>query len=418
MIVINDIKILNIKVFLHIIVIFTFIFTTLFAHPHSRNDLGTNPHTHPQNENDLIDDLDQLKDLDLQSSNPSSENNSTQNQKNKKLILFDDNLYLLDDDFDLGTDEIELQKMELNKDDLEIAKEYENFLNTFFEESNYIGSNSSNTNSKMNRSLDRLRDKVKTLESEKRTLNKKIDNLEKQLRAGNKNSGKVNDFESERRLLNMKIENLEKLLQSASKNTLNQELQEDFNSLNEILKPNRKTATSNRSRFGVSAIFGGTIPILQEGFGVGPNSGIHLNTPASFNLAGMEARVGMDLYYSIMFPKDSITIIDPISLVLDTIESKQWYSLMNIVGNISLSPSFIPSLDIRPGLGLSMSNIGEDQKTALSIPLDLIYYFPMDLAGFKIGLNLLTQVTFGHPLREGTTSFINAGLVIKTPIRF
>ena len=69
----------------------------------------------------------------------------------------------------LGNDEIKLQKMELNKDDLETAKEYENFLNTFFEESNYIGSKTVNPESKNNGSFDRLRNKVKTLESEKRT---------------------------------------------------------------------------------------------------------------------------------------------------------------------------------------------------------------------------------------------------------
>ena len=136
--VLYNINVLNVTV--QTIVIFTFISTTIFAHPYSSNDLGTHPHTHPQNENDLIDDPDQFKDLDLQSSNPSSDNNSTQNQEKKKLILFDANFYLLDDDFDFGTDEIELQKMELNKNDLATAKEYENFLNTFFEESNYIGS--------------------------------------------------------------------------------------------------------------------------------------------------------------------------------------------------------------------------------------------------------------------------------------
>ena len=215
--VLYDINLLNVMV--QTIVIFTFIFTTLFAHPHSSNDLGTHPHTHPQNENDLIDDPDQFKDLDLQLSNPSSDNNSTQNQEKKKLILFDDNFYLLDDDFDFGSDEIELQKMELNKDDLEIAKEYEDLLNSFFKESIHIGSKTSNPKSKNNGSSDRLRNKVKTLESDKRTLNKKIDNLEKQLRASNKNSGKVNDFESERYLLNLKIENLEKQLRESNNNS-------------------------------------------------------------------------------------------------------------------------------------------------------------------------------------------------------
>ena len=83
-----------------------------------------------------------------------------------------------------------------------------------------------------------------------------------------------------------------------------------------------------------------------------------------------------------------------------------------------MSPSFMPSLEIRSGLGLTITKIGAQQKTALSIPLNLIYFFPMDLAGFKFGMNLMSQITFGHPLKESTTSFINAGLVIKTPIRF
>ena len=83
-----------------------------------------------------------------------------------------------------------------------------------------------------------------------------------------------------------------------------------------------------------------------------------------------------------------------------------------------MSPSSIPSLEIRPGLGFTLTKIGTEKKTALSIPLDLIYYFPMDLSGFKFGINLMSQVTFGHPLRESTTSLINAGLVIKIPIQF
>ena len=135
--VLYDINVLNVKV--QTIVIFTFISTTIFAHPHSSNDLWAHPHTHPQNENDLNYNPDKFKDFDLQSSNPSSNNNSAQSQEKKKLILFDDKFYFFDDDFDFVTDEIELQKMELNMDDMETAKEYENFLNVFFNKSNYIG---------------------------------------------------------------------------------------------------------------------------------------------------------------------------------------------------------------------------------------------------------------------------------------
>ena len=91
------INVINVKVFLQIIVIFTFISTTIFAHPHSSNDLEAHPHTHPQNDNDWIDDPDQFKDFDLQSSNPSSDHYSTQDKEKKKLILFDEKLYFFDD---------------------------------------------------------------------------------------------------------------------------------------------------------------------------------------------------------------------------------------------------------------------------------------------------------------------------------
>ena len=461
-----DINVLNVRVFLQIIVIFTFISTTIFAHPHSSNDLGAHPHTHPKNENDLIDDPDQFKYLDLQSSNPSSYNNSTQNQEKKKLILFDDNFYLLDDDFDFGTDEIELQKMELNKDDLETAKEYENFLNAFFEESKYIGSKTSNPKSQTKGNVSRLNNMIKSLENENKILSKKIYKLEKQLKKTNKNSAEVNDFESEKRLLHQKIENLNKQLQSTRNDNSSDGLEAAPSSFDELPEKINDDIinSSNKSGFGVSIAMGATIPILQTGFGLGPNGGIRLETPASFHLAGMDCKVGAEFYGAMMLPKDSTTytipsdaaddvagrtpdgdaldienwtqyqtnltnlVVDPLAgleyidpkTLLDTITVKndKLYSLMNIVGNISISPSFIPALEIRPGLGLTLTKIGEDSKPALSIPFDIIYYFPMDLAGFKFGLNLLSQITLGHPTKAGTTSLINAGLVIKTPLRF
>ena len=338
------IKVLNVNVFLQIIVIFTFISTTIFAHPHSSNDLWAHPHTHPQNENDLNYNPDKFKDFDLQSSNPSSNNNSAQSQEKKKLILFDNNFYLLDDDFGFGTEEIELLKMELNKDVLETAKEYENFLNVFFNESNYIGGKTYNPKPKNNGSIDRLNEEIKT-------------------------------FEYERRLLNLKIENLEKQLRSTE----------------DIIN------SSSSKGLGVSAILGGTIPIKQRGFGLGPNVGIRLESPASFNLVGLEANVGIDFYTSMM------------------LGNKRFF-LHNIIGNISISP--ISSMEIRSGLGFTMAYIGKKQKLDLSIPVDLTYYLPIDLSGYKIGLSLLNQVTIGHPIKKGTTSFMNVSLVVKTPLRF
>ena len=194
------------------------------------------------------------------------------------------------------------------------------------------------------------------------------------------------------------------------------------NDQNTISQSNTQSTTPpSRSGFGISASMGATIPILQDGFGLGPNGGIRLETPFSFKLIGMECKVGTEFYGSIMLPKDSTysSIQNPLNSAENltiAVKNDKMYSLMNIIGNISMSPSFIPSLEIRPGLGVTLTKIGEDTKTTLSIPFNLIYYFPMDLAGFKFGINLLSQITLGHPTKDGTTSLINAGLVIKTPL--
>ena len=47
------VHILNVKLPTQIFLLFTFVFTNLFAHPHSENDLEEHTHTHNQNENDL-----------------------------------------------------------------------------------------------------------------------------------------------------------------------------------------------------------------------------------------------------------------------------------------------------------------------------------------------------------------------------
>jgi len=186
------------KVNAHIIFLYAFIFTTIFAHPHSNSELIT--HSHPRNESDLNNDLDEFDDLDLRSSNTSNNTYSKQNKNKKKLILFDENIYFLDDDFDFGNDEYELQKLEINTDDLEIANEYEDFLNTFFKEAALIGNKISSSKAYNNESF----------EAEKRHLNQKIRNLEKQLQSALKGNGRVNNLESEKLLLNQRIEYLEK----------------------------------------------------------------------------------------------------------------------------------------------------------------------------------------------------------------
>jgi hypothetical protein len=399
------------------------LFTTLFAHPHTNHEMRANPHSHPQNENDLRYDLDQFNDLNFQSSNPSNSNNSEHNQDKKNLILLNDNLYLIDDDFDFGKEEFKLQKMEILTDDLKMAKEYEDFLSSFYKEATFIGSQTSSSKVHSNETIVRLQGENNNLEYINQNLNKKVKALEKRLinrkQAAKKEDVIVDSLESEKRLLNQKIKNLEKKLQVATSNKSYDDikksydnLKEEFTSLKKISEPNVKNETSSRKLdYRVSAIMGATIPIMQEDFSIGPNIGLRLDIPVSFTLAGREVKVGTDIYFSMMLPKDGI----------------EWYFLNNIVGNVSISPfnqmknQHLSSVEIISGLGLTLASIGNTKKTTLSIPIDLIYYIPMDLAGFEIGINLLGQLTFGHPEKEGifdTTSLINIGLVIKTPLRF
>ena len=415
-------EIIKVNVYSIIIFFITFFSSTLLAHPHQHNELSLHQHTHPKDENDL----------NIQSSNLASQTNSNQNQTNKKLILVDDNLYLLDDDFDFGNDEFDLHKIEINTDDLEIANEYEEFLNSLYKEANFIGSKTSSSKTYNNENFVRLNGRINNLESEKHhleyeklNLKQKIETLEMQLQSTAEDKGrKVDHFESERRLLNQKIQTLEMQLQSGISNKTYNDLKTSYNNLkaefdslailsekstNKAKLPEKsykKTIHSPRkSGFGISTFLGSTIPIFQEDFSVGPNIGIHLETPFLFNLVGTKTKVGTEFYYSIMFPS---TINN----------NKNWYSLYNFIVNLSISPSLTSSMEIRSGLGLTLAKIGEQQKTALSIPFDLIYYLPMDLSGFKIGINLLSQVTMGHPVLNKTASHINIGLVIKTPINF
>jgi hypothetical protein len=132
-----------------------------------------------------------------------------------------------------------------------------------------------------------------------------------------------------------------------------------------------------------------------------------LDTPVSFSLAGMEAVVGTELYFSTMSAKTS----------------SYPYKITNIVGNVSIIPT--SSIEIRTGLGLSPLSIGDLSAIALSIPVDLNYYLPMNFSDFKIAFNLHAQMTLGYP-NDGTSDggasasseFINVGLFIKTPFGF
>ena len=161
------------------------------------------------------------------------------------------------------------------------------------------------------------------------------------------------------------------------------------------------------SGFGITAIMGLTLPILQPPLGIGPNFGLRLDTPISFTLVGKEVKVGTDFYSSIMSSDNS-----------------PWYTTTNIVGNISISPFYqmnnkhLSAMEIISGLGLTSASISKNQTTTISIHADINYYLPMDLSGFKIGFNLHNQLTLGHPKQNSTTSIINANLLIKTPLQF
>ena len=298
-------------------------------------------------------DLDEFDDLELESLDRQKKKSTKGNGGGQRLILFDDNLYLLDDDFDFGEDELKLQTLELNPDDMETAKEYEDFLNAFFENSTSLGTSS---NSRSN------------------------DSKQKQPQK----SRKDNNFNSKPS---------RKVAGGSGRSN----------------KSSPPTTTFRPSRgalgFGVSTIIGATIPVTMAGFSTGSNMGIRIDTPISFNLAGMEANVGTDIYFSSM----------------TATEGSNNLKLTNIIGNVSLFP--LSSIEIRTGLGFTPTSIGDYSVTALSIPVDINYYLPLSFSGFKFALNLHAQRTLGYPSKEGVelgdaTDFLYLGLLINTPLKF
>ena len=295
-------------------------------------------------------DLDEFDDLELESLDRQKKKSTKGNGGGQRLILFDDNLYLLDDEFDFGNDEIELQKLELDPDDMETAKEYEDFLNAFFDNSTPLGTSS---NSRSNNSI------------------------QKQPEI----SGKNNKFDSKPS---------RKVASSSGRS-------------NKSAPP---TTTFRPSRgalgFGVSTIIGATIPVTMAGFSTGSNMGIRIDTPISFNLAGMEANVGTDIFFSSMTASDGSDNL----------------KVTNIIGNVSFSP--LTKIEIRMGLGLTPISRGDNSATGLSIPVDINYYLPMNLSGFKFALNLHVQRTMAYPSTEpgGATDFLYLGLLINTPLKF
>ena len=162
--------------------------------------------------------------------------------------------------------------------------------------------------------------------------------------------------------------------------------------------------------FGVSTMFGATIPMgtnLKSNFSSGSNFGIHLDTPLSFNVGSMEAKVGTEVYFSSMSAASS---------------GGSPYKLTNIAGTISLFP--LKSIEVKAGLGVSPSSIGDYSKILFSIPIDINYHLPFSVKGFGMALNLHAQETLGIPTDIGTedtkatSEFINVGFFITTPLVF
>ena len=218
--------------------------------------------------------------------------------------------------------------------------------------------------------------------------------------------------------LNAFFENSEQIGSRAYKqgNTSKKNYSDNRNSKNKYSKNKLSQSRNNnmpkqgKFGFGLSTIMGATIPVgqnLTSRFTTGSNFGLSLKTPISFDISGFEAKVGTDLYFSSMGPAS---------------ESGNEYKLTNLVGTIGILP--IESFELKAGLGLSPSSIGDYGKMLVSLPLDINYYLPFNVSGFQFALNLHGQYTLGVPDdigtedTKGTSEFINVGLFIKTPLVF
>ena len=304
-------------------------------------------------------DLDEFDDLELEPLDKPKNRTIINNNDKQRIILFDDNLYLLDDDFDFGKEELKLQKLELDPGDMETAKEYEDFLNAFFEDSIPIGIN--------------------------------------KYGGENKSGGRKKSYTNSNRSKSNSSRSKSKRSSVGYQNTSTPSLQSPI----------------GKFGFGVSTMFGTTIPIgtnLKDNFSSGSNFGIHLDTPLSFNVGSMEAKVGTEVYFSSMSAVNA---------------GGSPYKLTNLAGTISVFP--MKSLEVKAGLGLSPSTIGDYSKVLFSIPVDINYYLPFNVNGFGMALNLHAQETLGIPTDDGTedsgggkatSEFINVGFFITTPLVF
>lgn len=183
------------------------------------------------------------------------------------------------------------------------------------------------------------------------------------------------------------------------------------NTSNKVVIPGRSyPKATGKYGFGISTILGTSIPMgqnLKANFSSGSNFGVHIETPISYNIGNKEARFGVDLYLSSMSAVNS---------------GGSSYKLGNINGTISLFLS--KSLELKTGLGITPSSIGDYAKTLLSIPVDVNYYLPFKVGGFGLALNLHAQETLGIPTDIGTedtnatSEFVNVGFFITTPLVF
>ena len=71
-------------------------------------------------------------------------------------------------------------------------------------------------------------------------------------------------------------------------------------------------------------------------------------------------------------------------------------------------------------LGFTPLAIGTDSDAGLSLPVDINYYLPINLSGFKFALNMHAQRTLAYPNGQDgdATDFIYMGLLINTPLAF
>ncbi len=201
----------------------------------------------------------------------------------------------------------------------------------------------------------------------------------------------------------------------------------DKNKVTSSKRPNKRSSTPSprnsnsapytpsvgKFGFGVSTMFGASIPMgtnLKSNFSSGSNFGIHLDTPLSFNVGSMEGKVGTEVYFSSMSAVKA---------------GGSPYKITNLATTISLFP--LKSIEVKAGLGVSPSSIGDYSKVLFSIPVDINYYLPFSVKGFGMALNLHAQETLGIPTDDGTedagggkatSEFINVGFFITTPLVF